>query len=250
MLLLATAVCAHAVNGVADLNRIFNSDLKYHAVMEKLKTVDPTYSGSKAAYSNELAAIKNEIVKLISRFAWEKELEGIYDVSDAHVKADVKNTMPDVTAEIIELVNRERNSKFTQAAADADKNRAPLSVKQPPQTTQTAKPIQTPQIARTVPAQPIQTAQTAKPKSSAAENPVQQNRKIILQFGAYDKKYMADNIVARTRKAGINARTEQGAGRNGRTVWRARATAESKADADAIIKKLGQLRLKYYIVQN
>lgn len=283
------AKAAEAANGKADFRRIFLSMPEHKAAQQQYdkmaeqkaaeygrlaadakdeqtkRQLEQQYETWRAQANVEIMApVVNKAQQVINQVAAEKKLERIYDAqSSAAAEAET-----DITTDVIVRLAQDRTKHQADAAKQPAKTEAKPVQTVEPQPKPAAKPVQTvkpqPKPAakpvRTVKAKPEPAAENKPAKAEApakAENPQEKAQSaaasggaIVIQFGADTEPYEIQRWVARAKKKGIaSAYVEENVNAKGRKWWRARASADSKAEAEAICAKLRAMRLKYYIVR-
>lgn len=269
------AKAAEAANGKADFRRIFLSMPEHKAAQQQYdkmaeqkaaeygrlaadakdeqtkRQLEQQYETWRAQANVEIMApVVNKAQQVINQVAAEKKLERIYDTqSSAAAEAET-----DITTDVIVRLAQDRTKHQADAAKQPAKTEAKPVQTVEPQPKPAAKPV------RTVKAKPEPAAENKPAKAEApakAENPQEKAQSaaasggaIVIQFGADTEPYEIQRWVARAKKKGIaSAYVEENVNAKGRKWWRARASADSKAEAEAICAKLRAMRLKYYIVR-
>ena len=268
------AKAAEAANGKADFRRIFLSMPEHKAAQQQYdkmaeqkaaeygrlaadakdeqtkRQLEQQYETWRAQANVEIMApVVNKAQQVINQVAAEKKLERIYDTqSSAAAEAET-----DITTDVIVRLAQDRTKHQADAAKQPAKTEAKPVQTVEPQPKPAAKPVRT--KAKPEPAAENKPAKAEAP--AKAENPQEKAQSaaasggaIVIQFGADTEPYEIQRWVARAKKKGIaSAYVEENVNAKGRKWWRARASADSKAEAEAICAKLRAMRLKYYIVR-
>ena len=260
---------AKAADGKADFRKIFLAMPEYKAAQQQYSKIaeqkaaeysrlaadakdEQTKLQLKQQYETWLAQANVEIMapvvnkaqQVINQVAAEKKLERIYNTQSS----EAAEAETDITTDVIARFAQNR----TRHTADAAKQPAKTEAK--PQPKPAAKPVRTVKAkpepaAENKPAKAEVPAKAEKPQIKAQSEPASGGA-IVIQFGADTEPYEIQRGVARVKKNGIaSAYVEENVNTKGRKWWRARATANSKAEAEAICAKLKAMRLKYYIVR-
>ena len=276
---------AQAAVGKADFRKIFLSMPEYRAAQQQYSKI----AEQKAAEYNRLAAnakdeqtkqrlkqqhktwrvqtniaimtpVVNKAKQAINQTAAEKKLEHIYNSQSSEAaKAET-----DVTADVIARLAQDREQKTADGAKQPAKTEVkpqPKPVAQPaqevkakPEPAEENKPAKA-QAKQAAKIQPKPTVQAVKAQPKPQPKPVAQpapasGGAVIIQFGADTTPDEMRQWVAKAKKNGIaSAYLDEIVNSKGRKWWRARATANSKAEAEAICAKLKAIGLKYYVVR-
>ena len=273
------AKTAEAADGKADFRKIFLSMPEYIAAqrqyieMAKQKAVeyDRLTANAKDEQTKQqlkkqhetwqaqtnveiMTPVVNKAKQVIHQVAADRKLQHIYDSQSSEAaKAET-----DVTADVITRLAQDR----ARHTADDTKQPAKTEAKpqpKPVQPVQTVKAKPAP-VAENKPAKAEAPAKAAKPQvkqPAKAEKPQVKPQTVsasggatIIQFGADTEPDEMRQWVAKAKKNGIaSAHVEENVNSKGRKWWRARATANSKEEAEAICAKLKAIGLKYYIVR-
>ena len=268
------AKAAEAANGKADFRRIFLSMPEHKAAQQQYdkmaeqkaaeygrlaadakdeqtkRQLEQQYETWRAQANVEIMApVVNKAQQVINQVAAEKKLERIYDTqSSAAAEAET-----DITTDVIVRLAQDRTKHQADAAKQPAKPAAKPVQTVEPQPKPAAKPVRTkakPEpAAENKPAKAEAPAKAEKPQEKA-QSAAASGGAIVIQFGADTEPYEIQRWVARAKKKGIaSAYVEENVNAKGRKWWRARASADSKAEAEAICAKLRAMRLKYYIVR-
>ena len=285
VLTITFAETAKAADGKADFRKIFLSMPEYKAAQQQYNKI----AEQKAAEYSRLTAdakdeqtkqqlkqqhetwraqanvevmtpVVNKAKQAINQIAAEKKLEHIYDSQSS----EASKAETDVTADVIARLAQDRARQTAEQPVQTAKTEAkpqpkpavqPVQeVKAKPEPAAENKPAKAeiakakkPQVKQ--PAKAAAPAKAEKPQVKAQSAPVSGGATII-QFGADTEPYEIQRWVARAKKNGIaSAHVEENVNSKGRKWWRARATADSKTEAEAICAKLKAMKLKYYIVR-